>query len=164
MKLLDLPLEDLADGLFPHGAKVSGRFDDPYEPNVRKGVLAEMEIARRYTGGRLGGGLLGVSLVLDVGISMVMKKTSSILVSELRMRHQSHTVTFSDERPFDPFKIILPRWLSFETLYDQLDVESNLLEEARLDIHMEDVEPVLRIRRWDTSMRAEVFALRIHLP
>jgi len=113
-----LPLEDLARDMFPKGSHNPG-YESGARYHSQRGVEDEIKSFRSDT---------SPVIRADLYVESDASGTYCTLQFNSRRRHLKLTSWHVDEN----FKLKLPTWLSFETLYDTVDVENSFLTQAWL--------------------------------
>jgi len=158
MKLQDMPLEDLARGVFPDGARMS---QWGTEVAVLPSELDVISSIRGIRSGRIG------SVVLNIGRAYEENDSGPRFYALLRLYSGSDlNMQFLDRRLklAKPFKLDLPSWLTFANFYDAVDIGNSLLLSVELSIDTRDFDrrqATMSIVRSDVAS-TERFHMKIH--
>jgi hypothetical protein len=117
-----LPLEDLARDMFPNGSH-DLKAESGARYHSQRGVEDEIKSFRSDTSP-----VIRVDLRAYLYVDSDASGTYFTLQFNSRRRHLKLTSWHVDKN----FKLKLPTWLSFETLYDTVDVENSFLTQAWL--------------------------------
>jgi len=178
MKLNELPLEDLARGVFPDGARVLTSVEVRHElragyarPHGREFIVhTEEDVVSTIKSLRRGSPIGSAWLKIDQAQVMGSLPESRIWLrffvgNDLTHRFGDNT-EFSVVRAYKPFKLDLPKWIALRTLYDVVDMEHSLLTEVGVEI-VHDDDPMdlqIRVRRESNPFKTELLSARVHLP
>jgi len=162
MNLSELPIEDLARGMFPTG--VCNRRNIPNTHNQQETDLAIRQFRQRN----------------DIwSVSVTMNKMSGVhdgFIFEMEINEPSEYHVHLITSAYEPeFMLNMPSWITFETFYDQIDVTSNPLnhmvmwinEHGKAGITLSRVgstEPRSERNKYSAIIHPEFYWLRIHPP
>ena len=170
MNLDDLPLEDLATGLFPRGAYLTG------PTRIGFGSAVETEAGVADVIHKFRTDALQVISRIEVGVQRHQPHDELSMKSMIRIVHRTklnvttgfpyalrrEAVIHAYDLPVGkPFLIKLPKWLTYKTMYDAVDLEHSLVNEFRVEL---DQFEVVEARMWvqrDIYPSGELIHLRV---
>jgi len=129
--LADLPLEDLAVGLFPHGARLTV-WKDENTASSPEFVSEEdvIKIVREY---RKPGVISAVESEIHTDLEGIV--WSSLRITKTHIYYGPRLDFASGDIPKKPFLVKLPKWLVPKTMYDAVDLSESLLSSFSIYIH-----------------------------
>jgi len=136
IKLEDMPLEELVRGTFPEPAWEQ----DLNDPNRYSGDewVSEEDVAQRVLYIRKHHLVHRFQVYVEPHIGDSTVTIDSVAGPDLK---------WSGNFPKKSFKLMLPKWLSFERFYDHLDIEASLVRAFVLRLYeFSNVPPVLKVR------------------
>jgi len=138
MKLADLPLEDLAHGVFPDGANETW---NDHGTMIPKGSLnSETSVAHSIRAFVTSHSVFEVQLVIDGKSSRIhawcLETPSASMKQWLEGSRSSMSLSamWTGLAPREPFRLDLPRWLRPETMYDAVLLENDLFTHVVLGV------------------------------
>jgi len=163
MRVTDLPLEDLAIGMFPRGA-VEYEFDrdaDVYLSGVWHPF--DEDVGQRIHEFRLDN---PVTMALFWKDTWSDSRDTYVLLTKKGFSLSRPSITFVHKKTdVRPFVLALPSWITFPSFYDQMEVMSSSLRGFRLLIsNIDGMSAELDIWREEAGNPKQSFDLRVHAP
>jgi len=178
IRFVDLPLEDLARGIFPSGATESSwsyNYLTTHEPAVVSRIKWFRTLGPDLTTFRNNVNATGTD---QIGLWRMFPNEAQAYISlvEAPSVDGRYAMTYIPTATFDAkmsskFKLKLPKWLTFERLYDAVDIENSLLDAFEIEIRGADERRMnCDMRIWrdkpDTPLHPyrhfETFTMKIH--